>query len=80
MLFNEKENIIGVTFAPDANGDYFVLELSSNDNWKTSKIVNSKKIKKSTTIAQIRPNLYYVINQDWKNKKAENWTLEKVAF
>jgi len=80
MVLNEKGNIIAVTFAPDANGNHFVIELSSDDNWKTSNIVNSKKINKSTTIAQVKPNLYYVINQDWQNKKAENWTLEKVVF
>lgn len=80
MVLNEKGNVVGVTFAPDSKGDYFVVELSSDDNWKSAKVLNSKNTKKSTTIAQVKPNLYYVINQNWKNKKAENWTLEKVAF
>jgi len=80
MLLNEKGCLVVVAFAPDNNGDNFVLELNSNDNWKTASILNSKKTKKSTTIAQVKPNVYYVINQDWKDKTSENWTLEKVEF
>ncbi|MGB5419400.1 hypothetical protein [Algibacter sp.] len=80
MLLNEKGLLVGVTFAPDTNGNHAVIELKSDDNWKTASISNSKKTKKSTTITQIKPNIYYVVNQDWKDRNAENWTLEKVEF
>ncbi|WP_165876125.1 SMP-30/gluconolactonase/LRE family protein [Mariniflexile fucanivorans] len=80
ILLNEKGRLVGVTFSPDADGNHAVIELKSDDNWKTASISNSKKTKKSTTITQIKPNVYYVINQDWKDRNAENWTLEKVAF
>ncbi|MDO7135990.1 SMP-30/gluconolactonase/LRE family protein [Algibacter lectus] len=80
MLLNEVGRLIGVTFAPDANGNHAVIELKSDDNWKTANITNSKKIKQSTTITQVKPNIYYVINQDWKDRNAKKWTLEKVTF
>ena len=80
MLLNENGRLVGVTFAPDAEGNHAVVELKSIDNWKTASISNSKTTKKSTTITQIKPNVYYIINQDWKDRNAENWTLEKVAF
>ena len=80
MVLNEKKHLIGVTFNPDANGEHFLIELSSNDDWESTTIVNSKKINKSTTVAQVKLNLYYVLNQDWKNRDAENWILEKVEF
>ena len=80
MLLNEKNNIVGVSFAADQNNDHYVRELVSTDNWNSATVVHSKKINKSTTIAQVAPNTYYAINQDWSNKKAENWTLEKVTF
>lgn len=80
MLLNDKNNIVGVSFAADQNNDHYVRELISTDNWISATVVHSKKTNKSTTIAQVAPNTYYAINQDWSNKKAENWTLEKVTF
>lgn len=80
MILNENNNIVGVSFAADQNNDHYVRELISTDNWNSATVVHSKKINKSTTIAQVAPNTYYAVNQDWSNKNAENWTLEKVTF
>ena len=80
MLLNENGRLVGVTCASDPEGNDAVIKLKTDDKWKTSSVSNSKTTKKSTTITQIKPNVYYIINEDWKDRNAENWTLEKVAF
>ncbi|OEJ99023.1 hypothetical protein A8C32_07550 [Flavivirga aquatica] len=79
MILNEKGHIVAVGLTPEGKTT-LALELASNDQWETATVINKKTIKRSTTITQVRQGTYYVINQDWKNRNAEKWILEKVEF
>ncbi len=80
MLINDKGNVIGVTNNGTTAGGNRLLELSSNDDWKSADVVNSKAITASTTVAVTPNNLNYVINQDFTNGSAESWTIERIEF
>lgn len=80
MLLTETGSLIGVAKNFEDPKKGFVLEFSSEDDWKTTSLVNAIDIKRSTTIAQVSSDEYYVMNQDWKTPKAENWTLERVEI
>ncbi|TXG34683.1 hypothetical protein [Seonamhaeicola maritimus] len=80
MLLTERGSLIGVTKNFEDPKKGFVLEFSSDDDWKTASLIDSIDINRSTTIAQVNPGEYYVMNQDWKTPNAENWTLERVEI
>ncbi|RKR12191.1 sugar lactone lactonase YvrE [Maribacter vaceletii] len=80
MILNEKGNLVGVAKNFDNPKRGFVFELSTEDEWKTAKVVQKISINRSSTIAQVNSEIYYVLNQDWKNKNAKTWTLEKVSL
>ncbi len=80
MLINDKGNVIGVTNNGTTAGGNRLLELSSNDDWKSADVVNSKAITASTTVAVTPNNLNYVINQDFTNGSAESWIIERIEF
>ncbi|WP_282124392.1 SMP-30/gluconolactonase/LRE family protein [Algibacter mikhailovii] len=79
MLYNEKGNIVAISKAPE-EGQGFAVELSSKDNWSTAELVMKKIIRRSTTVAQVGPNEYYAVNQDWKDRNGENWVLEYIKL
>lgn len=80
MILNEKGNVVGVTNNGTAPGGNTLIELSSNDNWKSAKVIKSKSIPASTTVAVTPNNKYYVINQDFTKPMKEDWTIEQVKF
>ena len=80
MVINAKGNAIGVTNDGKTPGGNTLMELSSKDGWKSAKVVNSKSIKASTTVAITPKKMNYVINQDFSNNDAKNWTIERIEF
>jgi sugar lactone lactonase YvrE len=80
MVIKENGNIVGVTNNGTAPGGNTLIELSSNDNWKSAKVINSKSIPASTTVAVTPNNKNYVINQDFTQPMKEDWTIEQVKF
>ena len=80
MVINEKGNVIGVTNDGVNPGGNVLMELMSSDDWVTASIVNSKSISPSTTVAITPDDDYYVINQDFQNNFADEWTIEKIEF
>ncbi len=80
MVFTTEGNIIGVTNNGIAPGGNTLMELSSNDGWKSAKVVNSKAITASTTVAVTPENMNYIINQDFSNSTPETWTIERIKF
>jgi len=80
MVINEKGNVIGVTNDGTNPGGNLLIELMSSDDWVTASIVNSRSITPSTTVAIIPNDEYYVINQDFQNNSADEWTIEKIEF
>jgi len=80
MVLNSKGNIIGVTNDGKNPGGNSLIELKSNDNWKTAEVINSKSIKGSTTVAITPENKNYIINQDFTNESKDNWTIEQIKF
>lgn len=80
MVMASNGNIIGVTNNGTTPGGNTLIELSSDDNWETANVVNSKNMVASTTVT-ITPNgMNYVINQDFTNRTPENWRIESIKF
>jgi len=80
MLLKPNGNIIGVTNNGKTPGGNTLIELSSNDNWKTAKVINKKSIPASTTVAITANDLYYVITQDFIDNFKKSWTIEQIKF
>ena len=80
MVLKSNGNIVGVTNNGTSPGGNTLIELSSNDSWKSAKIINSKTIPASTTVAVTPNNNNYVINQDFTKPMKEDWTIEKIKF
>ena len=82
MVIKSNGNVVGVTNNGTSPGGNTLMELSSDNNWKTAKVVNSKEIKPSTTVAITSDNLNYIINQDFSPQAAasETWTIERIDF
>jgi hypothetical protein len=80
MVLNKKGEILGVTNNGTAPGGNTLIELSSNDNWKSAKVTNSKAIPASTTVAVTPNNKNYVINQDFTKPMKEDWSIEQIEF
>ncbi len=80
MVLKANGNIVGVTNNGTAPGGNTLIELSSNDNWKSAKVINSKTIPASTTVAVTPNDNNYVINQDFTKPMKEDWTIEQIKF
>ena len=82
MVLKSNGNVVGVTNNGTSPGGNTLMELSSDNNWESAKVVNSKEIKPSTTVAITPDNLNYVINQDFSPEAAasETWTIERIDF
>lgn len=80
MVFTQNRTVIGITNDGTNPGGNTIIELSSNDKWKTAEIVNSKSITASTTVAITPENLNYVINQDFQDSNKDTWLIEQVKF
>jgi sugar lactone lactonase YvrE len=80
MVINSNGNVIGVTNNGTSPGGNMLIELSGSNDWESAKVINSKEITASTTVAVAPGNKYYVINQDFSNNFAKNWTIELIEF
>ena len=80
MVINSNGNVIGVTNNQKSPGGNMLIKLSSKNNWKSAKVINSKTITPSTTVAVTPNNKHYVINQDFMSNSAETWTIERIEF
>jgi len=80
MVLNSNGHVIGVTNNGVTAGGNTLLELTSDNNWESAKILNKKTITASTTVA-ITPNKkMFVINQDFLDNFKESWTIEQIKF
>jgi len=80
MVINSNGNVIGVTNNGTSPGGNMLIELSGKKDWESAKVVNSKGITASTTVAITPNNKQYVINQDFSNSYKEIWTIERIKF
>jgi sugar lactone lactonase YvrE len=80
MILNTKGNVVGVTNNGTTAGGNTLIELSSENNWDSAKVINTKAITASTTVATAPKDNYYVINQDFSNNKKETWTIAQIKF
>lgn len=80
MVINEVGNVVGVTNDGGNPGGNVLMELTSADDWSTATIVNTTAITTSTTVAITPEGHYFVINQDFQNNAAEEWTIQKIEF
>lgn len=80
MVLADNGNVIGVTNNGTRPGGNTLIEIASQDGWESAKVINSKEITASTTVAITPDNMNYVINQDFTNRTPEDWTIERVEF
>ncbi len=80
MFINTKGNVVGVTNNGKSLGGNMFIELLSENNWETAKVINAKAITGSTTVAVTPDNKQYILNQDFSNDSAKTWTIEQVKF
>lgn len=80
MVIKENGNIIGVTNTQKSPGGNQLIELSSSSNWDEAKIVNSKSIPASTTVAVTPDNKNFVIQQDFTNNFKKDWKINQIKF
>ena len=80
MVLKSDGNVVGVTNNGTSPGGNTLVELSSNDNWTSAKVIHSKTIPASTTVAITPGNKNYVINQDFTQPMKEDWTIQQVKF
>ncbi len=80
MVITSAGNVVGVTNNGKSAGGNTLIELMSADHWESAKVIHAGAIKPSTTVAVIPGNKYYVINQDFSDNFAENWTIKKITF
>ena len=79
-VIESNGNVIGVTNNGTTPGGNTLIELSSNDNWKSAKVIYSTSIPASTTVAITPGNKNYVLNQDFTKPMKEDWTIQHVKF
>jgi sugar lactone lactonase YvrE len=80
MFINAKGNVVGVTNDGVSPGGNMLIELSGKNNWESARVINSKDITASTTVAITPDNKQYVINQDFSNNLQETWTIKQIKF
>jgi len=80
MYIKKNGNIVGVSNDKKNFGGNLLLELSSNDNYKTAKVIHAKSIKASTTVAVTPENENFIIKQDFSNPFAKEWHIDKITF
>jgi len=80
MVLKSDGKVIGVTNNGTSAGGNTLVELSSNDNWKSASVINTKSIPASTTVAVTPSNNNYVINQDFTQPMKKDWTIQQVKF
>ena len=80
MFINAKGNVVGITNNGTSPGGNRFIELSGENDWKSAKVINSKDITPSTTVAVTPENRQYILNQDFSNDSAKTWTIEQIKF
>ena len=80
MFINAKGNVVGVTNNGISPGGNRLIEVSGQDDWESAKVINSKMITASTTVAVTPDDKHYVINQDFSNDLQKTWIIEQVQF
>ena len=80
MVLNSNGNVVGVTNNGKTPGGNTFIELSSDDNWESAKVISTKAITPSTTVAITPENSNFIINQDFMSNEAKNWTIERIEL
>ena len=80
MVITSKGSVIGVTNSGASPGGNMLIELSGHHAWESAKIVQSKAVSPSTTVAVTPRHMNYVIHQDFSNNLATSWTIERIKF
>ena len=80
MFINAKGNVIGITNNGTSSGGNRLIELSGDNDWQSARVINSKDIAPSTTVAVTPENKQYVLHQDFSNDFAKTWTIEQIKF
>lgn len=80
MVLKDDGKLVGVTNNQKTAGGNTLIQLKSDDDWRSAKLVNTKAITTSTTVAITKKGENYVINQDFMQPKATNWKIQRIDF
>jgi sugar lactone lactonase YvrE len=80
MVIKPNGDVVGVTNNQKTPGGNRLITLRSSDNFKTAKVIKSKDIDASTTVAVTPNGKIFVINQDFTNNFKKDWNIQEVNF
>jgi sugar lactone lactonase YvrE len=80
MVITATGQVVGVTNDGVAAGGNVLLELSGSEDWTSATVSRSLSITPSTTVAVTPDNKYFVINQDFTDAAATDWTIEQIVL
>lgn len=80
MVLKDNGSIVGVTNNQKTPGGNTLIELSSSTNWKSAKVIQTKTIPASTTVAVTPDNKNYVIQQNFMDNFKKEWNINRVEF
>ena len=80
MVVSSNGNVIGITNNQKSAGGNILIELTGENNWQSAKVINSKDITTSTTVAITPENKKFVINQDFMHNFSKTWMIEQIKF
>lgn len=80
MVLKDNGSIVGVTNNQKTPGGNTLIELSSSTNWKSAKVIQTKTIPASTTVAVTPDNKNYVIQQNFMDNFKKEWNINHVEF
>jgi sugar lactone lactonase YvrE len=80
MVIKPNGDVVGVTNNQKTPGGNRLITLRSSDDFKTAKVVNSKDMAPSTTVAVAPDDKNFVINQDFTNNSKKDWDIEEIKF
>jgi len=80
MVVTDNGHVVGVTNDGKTPGGNSFVSLSSKTNWDSAEVINSISIAASTTVAVTPDSENYIINQNFTNNDAENWTIKQIKL
>ncbi len=78
MVIKPNADVVGVTNNQKTPGGNRLITLRSSDDFKTAKVIKSKDIDASTTVAVTPNGKNFVINQDFTNNFKKDWNIQEV--
>ena len=80
MVITASGKVVGITNDGKSGGGNRLLELASDDGWRSARVVAAKAMTPGTTVAVTPEGGNYVIHQDFADNQRKTWTIENIRF